>query len=126
MNRIKELRIEKGLTQSQLAELLGVNQTAAGKYERGELEPNFSTLIKLSQIFEVSIDFLIGHSDDLGVISISPHKEKAAELSPDELHLLEVFRGLNTKNRIHVTSYAEIRLEEQAVQGSLSFKHKQQ
>lgn len=106
MNRIKELRIEKGLTQSQLAELLGVNQTAAGKYERGELEPNFSTLIKLSQIFEVSIDFLIGHSDDLGVISISSQKEKPAELSPDGKELLDIYNSLESEHRAQILEYA--------------------
>ena len=106
MNRIKELRIEKGLTQSQLAELLGVNQTAAGKYERGELEPNFSTLIKLSQIFEVSIDFLIGHSDDLGVISISSQKEKPAELSPDGKELLDIYNSLESEHRVQILEYA--------------------
>lgn len=111
MNRIKELRIEKGLTQNQLASLLGINQTAAGKYERGELEPNLQNLIKLSHIFECSVDYIICNADDFGNITI--HTEKPAPLPQDELHLLEVYRKLDTVNKMHVSAYAEVRLEEQ-------------
>lgn len=70
--------------------------------------------------------YLLSGEKTRGSISISKQQEKNDELLPNEFHLLEVFRALNTKNRMHVTSYAEIRLEEQAVQDSLSFKHKQQ
>lgn len=95
MNRIKELRIEKGLTQNQLASLLGINQTAAGKYERGELEPNLQNLIKLSHIFECSVDYIICNADDFGNITI--HTEKARPASAGRartaFHLSSTFPG---------------------------------
>lgn len=46
MNRIKELRTMQSLTQSDLAKKIGVNQSAVGKYEREELEPNITILKK--------------------------------------------------------------------------------
>ena len=111
MNRIKELRIEKGLTQNQLASLLGINQTAAGKYERGELEPNLQNLIKLSHIFECSVDYIICNADDFGNVTIKT--EKPAPLPQDEQKLLDTYRKLDTVNKMRVSSYADIRLEEQ-------------
>ena len=58
--RIKLLRIETGLTQSQLAEKLSITASTVGKYEREELQPNIDVIIELSKIFEVSTDFLLG------------------------------------------------------------------
>ena len=106
MNRIKELRIEKGLTQAELAELLGVHQTAVGKYEREELEPNIDTLIKLSHIFESTIDYILGNSDDFGNVATQPN------LTEEEQYLLNSFRVLNKVNRERVKAYIEIRVEE--------------
>ncbi len=61
--RIKLLRIETGLTQSQLAEKLSITASTVGKYEREELQPNIDVIIELSKIFEVSTDFLLGLED---------------------------------------------------------------
>ena len=61
--RIKLLRIETGLTQSQLAEKLAITASTVGKYEREELQPNIDVIIELSKIFEVSTDFLLGLED---------------------------------------------------------------
>ena len=97
MNRIKELRVEKKITQSQLAKILGVNQTAVGKYERGDLEPNIQILNNLADFFGVSIDYILGREDDLGIKGYEPAKERisAAEpLSGEEEDLLKDFRKL--------------------------------
>lgn len=113
MNRIKELRLSLNLTQSALALMLGVNQTAVGKYERGDLEPGIQILKQLSSIFECSIDYIVSNSDDFGVINI-PVKEKSADvLSTEERKLIETYRKLNAKNQMHVGVYATLRLEEQ-------------
>jgi transcriptional regulator with XRE-family HTH domain len=54
--RIKELRNEKELTQAELASILSTTQSTIGKYERGELEPSISTIIKLCKyIFCVKV-----------------------------------------------------------------------
>lgn len=92
MNKIRELRLSLNLTQSDLAEKLGINQSAVGKYERGELEPSISTLRLLSKIFECSIDYIVCNSDDFGVISIS---NDCAQLASEEVQLLHDFRSLS-------------------------------
>ena len=57
--RIKQLRKEKGLTQSQLADLLGVTDKAVSKWEIGETNPDISLLPKMSEIFNVTLDYLL-------------------------------------------------------------------
>lgn len=62
--RISELRIEKGLTQTQLAEQLGLTQKSVSKYELEQLDLSTELVIKISRFFEVSADYLLGMSDD--------------------------------------------------------------
>ena len=88
--RLKELRISKNLTQLELAKKIGCNQTAIGKYERKELEPNIETMIKLCEIFSCSIDYLVGREDDFGIIKT----EKETKLSYKEQKLLKAFSNL--------------------------------
>ena len=61
--RIKEIRQEKGLTQSQLAEMLSTTQSTVGKYEREEIQLTVDTIIKICKVFEVSADYLLGITD---------------------------------------------------------------
>lgn len=60
MNRIKSLRVEKGLTQSDLAKLLNVSDRTIGYYENDQRDPDTSTLKALSEYFDVSVDYLLG------------------------------------------------------------------
>ena len=61
--RLKELRLDKGLTQQQLADLLKVDRTTVMKWELGERETNFTMLIKIAKYFEVTCDYLVGNTD---------------------------------------------------------------
>ena len=61
--RIKEIRQEKGLTQSQLAEMLSTTQSTVGKYEREEIQLTVDTIIKICKVFEVSADYLLSLED---------------------------------------------------------------
>ena len=61
--RIKELRIEKGLSQMQLAQLLNMSQSAVAKWELGKTEPTASAIISLAKFFNESADFLLGLTD---------------------------------------------------------------
>ena len=58
---LKNLRIKHGYSQKAIAEMLGVTQQAIYKYENLSVEPDIETLIRLADIFGVSVDFLIGH-----------------------------------------------------------------
>lgn len=59
-NRIRDLREDKDLRQSDLAEKTGIDQRTISNYETGKTAPDAYALIKLADFFDVSIDYLIG------------------------------------------------------------------
>ena len=63
MNRIKELRIQHGYTQDALGKYLGIQKAAICKYETGRANPSHEALLKLSDLFSVSADYLLGRTD---------------------------------------------------------------
>jgi len=56
---IKKLRKQMGFSQYKIAEKLGIKRGTYGSYEEYRAEPNISTLIKMSEIYRVSLDDLI-------------------------------------------------------------------
>ena len=64
MIRIAELRKEKGLNQTGLAIKLNVSQKMISAYENGTHQPSIDTLIRLSKIFNVSVDYLLERTDN--------------------------------------------------------------
>ncbi len=63
MNRLKELRIEKNLLQSDIAKVINKSDRIVGFYETGERDMSTETLSILADFFDVSIDYLLGKSD---------------------------------------------------------------
>ena len=59
--KLRELRDQKGVTQKEVAASVGCTSTVYSRYERGEREPDISTLCSLADYFEVSTDALIGY-----------------------------------------------------------------
>lgn len=62
--RIKELRKKKGISQVRLAIDLNMNQNSISRYETGEREADYATLIKFADYFNVSIDYLLERTDN--------------------------------------------------------------
>lgn len=58
--RLKDLRIEHGYKQEEIAQRLNVTTSAYGYYEQGRNEPSLKTLYEIAQFYEVSIDYLLG------------------------------------------------------------------
>ena len=75
--RLKSLRIEKDITQNELAKVLNVSRSTLGKWENGTSTPNYSTLSTIASFFNVSIDYLLGQSNSK-VIEV-PEKFTTAE-----------------------------------------------
>lgn len=68
--RLKQLRSSRGLRQDQLGALVGLNKTAIHYYENDMRQPSYETLVRLSSIFNVTTDFLLG-CEKRSVIDIS-------------------------------------------------------
>ncbi len=66
-NRIKDLREDRDLRQSDLSAATGIDQRTISNYETGKTLPDAYALIRLADFFEVSIDYLLGRTDtDVG------------------------------------------------------------
>ena len=61
--RVKELRLEHGLTQEQLGKIIGVKHFSVYSYEKGRACPEMKGLVALADYFEVSMDYLAGRTD---------------------------------------------------------------
>lgn len=61
--RLIQLREEKSLTKKDVAGFLKIDQSTYGKYELGKREPDYDTLLRIADFFDVSLDFLLGRSD---------------------------------------------------------------
>ena len=62
--RLKTLRKEAGLTQVDVAEKLGISQPAYASWERGVKKPTQENLVKIAQVLNVSVDYLVGNSEE--------------------------------------------------------------
>lgn len=101
MEALKLIRKERKLRQQDLADYLRITVSAYGNYELGQREPDLSTLCKLSDYFDVSVDYLIGNTDDPRKASAWTKEEKAAgvgahgtKLSNEEWEIIELFSEL--------------------------------
>lgn len=86
---MKKLRIERGYSQKELGDLLGVSKQAISMYERGERKPDIDMLYRLSQIFSCDMYALCGYD--------SPHKKISHDepkLNEGEKAVLDLFRTI--------------------------------
>lgn len=63
MKNLKKIRKEKRMSQMQLALKLGVSQNTVSRYETGERQADYQTLIEIADLFNVSVDYLIGRTE---------------------------------------------------------------
>lgn len=63
-NRIRDLREDQDLNQTQVAKMLGMSQTGYSKYETGENDIPTIILIKLADFYDVSVDYLLNRTDN--------------------------------------------------------------
>lgn len=72
LKRLKELRLNKGISQKEIADYLGVTVASYSLYERGNREPNVATLKKIAEYYGVSLDYLTENTDYFYVGSNPP------------------------------------------------------
>jgi len=64
VERLKELRNRKNLLQKNVADMLGIHERQYRRYEAGVIHPPMKKLVELCNFYEVTIDYLLGLSDD--------------------------------------------------------------
>jgi len=86
MNRIRELRESRGLNQTRLAQELSVSQGTLSYWERGYVEPDNKSIIKLANFFNVTTDYLLGVTNipSPSGIEINETLKKIKSLSPED------------------------------------------
>lgn len=82
--RIKMLREDKGFTQQHLSEVLNVSSSAVSHYENGIREPTIETLIRMADVLNVSVDYLVGNTD-ANLLSNEMKKPYCKGVSTDSL-----------------------------------------
>ena len=103
--RLKELRLNKSLSQSEMAKKINLTQQTYSDYERGKTNPDIETLITIANILETTIDYLLGRSDDFGNVSIQ--QKSPSSLTPEEQKLLENYRSLPREERSQASEYVQ-------------------
>ena len=107
-NRLAELRKQKGLSQEELADRLGVSRQAISKWERGEASPDTDNLIELAKIYDISLDELVGLSSSNKEEPKEEPKEESANsvrIDDDGIHIVddEGQRIEITGDKVHYT-----------------------
>ncbi len=101
---LRTLRKEKHLSQDKLGQAIGITQQSINKYETQSTEPDISTLIKLAQYFDTSIDYLVGTTDVRHVIeNITPH-----DLNDKEAMLIDAYRAFSREERDAFISFVDV------------------
>lgn len=88
--RLKAIRLDKGMTQKDVYTKLRISPNGYASYEQGRTEPGIETIIQLCNIFEVSIDYLLGAETEYG---IKEHGE-IQQYPIDEQILLRAYRTM--------------------------------
>ena len=124
-NNIKAIRETKNLTQKDCADLLGITIRAWQTYEQGVSEPKQELLFKIADMFDVSLDYLLGREpapDPFGELNLSEDDEKAVLSKymslPENVRaiMLDVLRQLGTaaKDRENDSAGSDVSVTETA------------
>lgn len=101
--RIKELRLEKGMSQQELAEIIHVTQQSVFKYEHDMSIPELDVLIACANYFDVSIDYLVNETDN----PLKYDNYTLDNITSQERRLLDYYRRLNPQAQSSLLSFIE-------------------
>lgn len=103
--RLKELRFEHKITQQEMASKLGISRSTLAGYESENKQPSYDILLKISNVFNISTDYLLGSSNN--TLSDSNIESSSVIISdedllssPEEKRLLKAYRALGDDSKI--------------------------
>lgn len=97
-----KLRREKGVNQEEVAAVIGVTRQAFSRYERGERELGYDSLVRLAKYFDVSVDYLLGSSSYFYPDKVGSYP---FYLSEDEQEVLELYAALSPSRKEDLKIY---------------------
>lgn len=119
MNNIKILRIQRNMTQGELAKQVHVTQTSVSQWESGKTNPDTQMSKNLASFFNVTIDYLLGESNEPGIYNASGIQgsnliqgsgtitvDKSESLTKEEAELLRIYRILDVRGRAKLLNSA--------------------
>ena len=107
--RIKRLRKQKGATQSDIANLVGVTYQAVGKWERGIATPDYEALVKLAGYFGVSTDYLLGRdAAPVGTGSQTPSAAPKSGAKEADEHLSQKKEYIELHRLVDQLSHSDV------------------
>ena len=118
-NILYDLMTEKGINQRQLSIKAEIPPTTISGWLKADRLPDYNALIKLAAYFDVSTDYLLGLSDDLG----APIPVPPPALPADEKELLDLYRQLNYEGKQRLLARAEVMIEDAQQQQNKSKRH---
>lgn len=107
----KQLRQERELSQSMLAEKLGLSKSAVNMYERGERSPDFEKLEQIADFFNVDLNYLLGFTDKISRLSgdqTDPVTGAFVEATAEELELLRAYRHAGAETQAAIRAILHI------------------
>lgn len=97
MEKLRELRKENNKTQEEVAKQINTTRISYTRYELGTSEPTIETLIKLADIYGVSLDYLVGRK----------FKNDIGYLNENEKAILKIMKQLNEYNQVKLVAEAQ-------------------
>lgn len=116
-NVFRQLRLSSNLTQNEMAEKIGISRSTIGMYETGAREPDFETLEKIADYFNVDTDFLLGRTSQTTLLpeTIGTYS-KTRELTA-------VYEQLSPHNQGKVLTYSKSLLSTQQMEEDVLAAH---
>ena len=108
---LKQLRAERGMSQQEVADRLGLNKQAVSQYERGVRNPSFEIAEMLADIFNVDLNYLLGYSDKVARLSgdhTDPTSGTYVEVTAAELELLKAYRHAGAETQAAIRAILHI------------------
>ena len=102
--RLKYLRKESGLTQTELSKSLKIGQTTIAAYENGTHDPQIFSLMAYADFFGCSVDYLLGREEDFVSMPVVTNEP----LTKSEKQLLEIYRSLTEELRTLLIEQAKV------------------
>lgn len=92
LKNLRKLRMQRGISQQQLADVIGVSQQSINKYENHSVEPDIDTMSAMADFFNVSIDYLVGRTE-------SDFSIKQYDITESEIKLITDYRRVGAKEK---------------------------